>query len=165
MMGKRRPARRPHDIERERAVGTCANLILNALREAGSLSRHDLVARGLVSASEAERGLRWLRESGKIQRCPLSDRREARVVRYELSTAAPKGTPPAGKLRTVCFEGLLKAWQISQPPAIRAWRHRYVNDAFAREEQRELAELREGICEADLDGTRERRQEQANASA
>lgn len=130
-------------MEAERTVRTCADLILAALRQARSPSRRELVDSGLVTAGEADRALRSLKNTGRIQRCALSTGSKASAVRYEPTRTATTAPIDASKLRGPCFEGLLAASSIRMPSlkSQRNWRARIVNDAFAQEERRELAEL------------------------
>ncbi len=122
-----------------------------ALRQGKALGRLDILATGLLTAREADRALKSLRSAGAIRRSAPSQDAEPRAVRYE-PTETPMVTPrrrPAktGKPGKVCFDGLLTAWRIHLPRATQqsARYTGFVNDAFAQEEQRELAALQKAI--------------------
>ncbi len=138
-------------MKTERTARECAEIFLTALRQGKALGRQDILARGLLTASEADRALKSLRAAGAIRRSAPSQDAESRAVRYE-PTATPRAISRRRPAKTskpgnACFDGLLTAWRISLPRATQQSAHYtgFVNDAFAQEEQRELAALQKAI--------------------
>lgn len=135
-------------MKTERTTRECAEIFLTTLRQGKALGRQDILARGLLNAREADRAIKSLSAAGTIRRSVLSQDAEPRAVRYEPTEApiAQSRRRPAkiSKPGKVCFDGLLTAWRIHLPHATQqSGRYAgFVNDAFAREEQRELAALR-----------------------
>ncbi len=134
-------------MELERTAQACAEIFAAALRQGRALSRQDVLARGLLTAHEADRALKALRAAGRIRRSAPSSGAEPRAVRYELadgSPAAPQrpAVVPATS-RKVSFDALLAAWRIRVLDATtqECGRVAHVNEAFAQEERRELAAL------------------------
>lgn len=135
-------------MKTERTARECVEIFLTALRQGKALGRLDIVDTGLLTAREADRALKALRAAGAIRRSAPSEGAEPRAVRYEPTETAkvrPRRRPNAKSSQPakVCFDSLLAAWGIRIPSTRPSGRYvGVVNDAFAREEQREMATLR-----------------------
>ncbi|WP_174423681.1 hypothetical protein [Cupriavidus basilensis] len=135
-------------MDRDRPTRACAEIILTALRQHKTLGRRDLLAKGQLTDRELDRALKSLRAAGAIRRCAASANAPARDVRYEATdvwTTAPRAARSPAKPRAICFDGLLTAWRIQMPRKTK-WRGGpagCINNAFAQEEKRELAALRD----------------------
>jgi hypothetical protein len=129
---------------KERQTRDCAKILLAALEQGKALSRAEMVAMGLVTASEADRALRSLRAAGAIRRSEACSGLRSADVRYEPAAVPPNkqsvAQPLAARRRNVCFEGLLAAWQIAPPSSLSHDRSRVlVRDRFAQEDALEDA--------------------------